>query len=706
MREKPLTIASVSIGATKHKVGDQTVLNKSSRLQHRRLQAAKRVGVAFGIYALALGLDSPVQASSKSCRTHKACRNSGLCTSTDDGCIAAKRSDCLKSKACREHGRCTAKDGICQLESDQDCKDSGICKRDGNCRVGLPWATKNSPPVPQDDPSLRVCGAGNKVACQLSEACKSRGACSPSETAFRKGSPWLVFRCAPASNRDCRRSKACSNYGHCSYDKATRSCALMSSKDCRLGSACKTAGACRFDSATATCVPGSSDDCKKTTNCTWDGTCTYDQEIGRCIIGSTADCMGSEACSRSGKCTFDPARFACKIGSSADCRKSPACKQHGRCSYDPKSKDAWPCSATTEGDCLASAECDDAAHYGNRAGGVSGVYRVSRARCSLDKTNKRCAVKSDLDCQMTPATQVKPHGSRFDAKTGACVKKTAKDCAKSDLCRDQGHCSLCSPSMTCCAKSTADCKTACRKSGSCAVTDNECHPAKDADCAQSDGCKEGGNCSFDPRGRCVNKDTVDCKRSANCKKLGNCARAVETSRFGTWAVCLPQTMNDCKTSTNCKQAGACGHHAMVSGYNNFQTCAPRNNRDCRRSLRCRKFGECTRWQPDTSWYNSLSMGLKTGYTLHFWLSVAPRCSARKQQDCRSSTMCKTHGWCTLVQTKGADRKCLPVVANKAIAPCVEVKWSPALGEHVAGHAISKEKFIVDWLGRCPRRVGK
>ena len=118
-----------------------------------------------------------------------------------------------------------------------------------------------------------------------------------------------------------------------------------------------------------------------------------------------------------------------------------------------------------------------------------------------------CTATSAADC--AASTQCETAGACALVEDAAvCAPATAAHCTGARNCEKFGLCTLTHPAAgppVCHAGSDADCKQAfwCGSEGLCSEVDGKCLPNKDEDCANSDLCKEYGECTVNAEHVCV-----------------------------------------------------------------------------------------------------------------------------------------------------------------------------------------------------------
>jgi hypothetical protein len=208
--------------------------------------------------------------------------------------------------------------------------------------------------------------------------------------------------------------------------------------DCSASHGCKENGACGH--AGDKCAAQDTDGCRQSTACARDGVCTL--EGGLCIAKRPKDCRDSEVCKTGGQCVVD--NGLCKALTDAHCARVPACKEHKKC-------------LARDGVCVSS-----------------------------------CA--GDTNCQRFGRCGEKGIGNGV-----SCVALSDKDCEKSGVCAELGHCSA-------------------GLRGSCEAGDN-------VECLRSRSCKEDGRCRA-VRGRCLPQSDAECRNSiVACGREGRCRHA-------------------------------------------------------------------------------------------------------------------------------------------------------------------------------------
>jgi hypothetical protein len=256
------------------------------------------------------------------------CASGGRCVVQDDKCVPGGPDDCLKSAECKASGDCGVhpKGHQCAPRNAADCEASEGCKNpsgrdyDGKGRCKYDVLMRRCEVTPWNSPCV--------------EACLDSGLCesdSDNVTKMEHGEVvrGSVFRgCLPATDVQCKESKACAREGRCKAGK--KQCVPASEADCKASEKCKTEGLCLFDASQgadqASCNVAR-DKCSGTDGCKFRGECT--PVAGKCEIASDADCAGAERCRRFGLCKLANGG-GCMPRNAADCTNSEQCKKDGK----------------------------------------------------------------------------------------------------------------------------------------------------------------------------------------------------------------------------------------------------------------------------------------------------------------------------------------------------------------------------------------
>lgn len=156
---------------------------------------------------------------------------------------------------------------------------------------------------------------------------------------------------------------------------------------------------------------------------------------------------------------------------------------------------------------------------------------------------------------------------------GSCTAASNADCERSNLCKSMHHCEAKDGECVFSAKSCRESRW-CSYAGACVERPHDswaslCQPGADADCANSKGCAENGNCKMGkhpgfPQPVCIADDSALCKKSTGCKKEGNCA-AITHRQAPPIQACGPASDADCKQSDACTKDGRCKYDGAEAG---------------------------------------------------------------------------------------------------------------------------------------------
>jgi len=149
------------------------------------------------------------------CANRPVCVTEGKCVADEHGvCVAASAQRCKQSRACKESGACTLRGESCEAASDADCRGSRACMAAGRC-----------------EESDGICRVARSADCRASEGCAAEGACAALEVDSPFGGELAVggfgehtkppkhYQCGPATDADCRRSRACRDDERCQRKK-------------------------------------------------------------------------------------------------------------------------------------------------------------------------------------------------------------------------------------------------------------------------------------------------------------------------------------------------------------------------------------------------------------------------------------------------------------------------------------------------------
>lgn len=172
------------------------------------------------------------------------------------------------------------------------------------------------------------------------------------------------------------------------------------------------------------------------------------------------------------------------------------------------------------------------------------------------------------------------------------------------------------------------CKNACRHDGRCQLVDRRCVVGSDADCEQSDQCRQVGACTRQG-GHCV-AGKGDCAASAECSYRGACTRVggrcqlsctapndlARAQKADPVASCSREPATPCRDTIACKEYGVCGEAS--------EGCIL-SDEGCASLPSCGETGKCSRTEDPSGW---------------------GRCGARNDSDCAQSKGCKEGGRCS------------------------------------------------------------
>ena len=215
--------------------------------------------------------------SSALCQQQGSCSTDGRCKLQGNRCIAASDEACRVSEVCKLDGRCSLLDGLCQASDQAACRKLRPGKRPRLVR----W------PIGPDGRLLRTCSYYTNRDCRRTEQCKQYGRCTSFEGAC------IVTR------KHCRRSRGCEVDGACGIrklpkrfrarDKIARRCELLKASHCRLTRACSESGLCSLykQPKKAACIAVTASDCRASSACRTQRRC--DVKGGRCVENTKVD---------------------------------------------------------------------------------------------------------------------------------------------------------------------------------------------------------------------------------------------------------------------------------------------------------------------------------------------------------------------------------------------------------------------------------
>jgi|GEM_PF-1547884 len=293
---------------------------------------------------------------------------------------------------------------------------------------------------------------------------------------------------------------------------------------------------------------------------------------------------------------------------------------------------------------------------------------------------------------------------------GCSPPSTAEECAKSDICKIRGLCSLVEDQ--CAAVKEQDCRQSrfCMNLGECTVHEGRCIATREDDCRNSTECKNArrcipsggecieinpgycrisnkrcashGECSLDNSSKtCVARNPKDCAASTQCKTLGLCHFDKKTS------ACVIESDKDCATTTICKQSGKCkrggppGARKCVAGSHSdclqsddcknekLRTCAYSSQRElCVRgdifcTQDCTTQGRCT-WTSSGSCIVADDKDCQKSDICQLngkCLAFGGECIREEQNPCANSQMCQEKGECTF-----SNRACIAATHQDCI----------------------------------------
>ncbi len=448
----------------------------------------------------------------RSCTSGETCK-AGVCTPPTISCACAADSDCPSPDPCHLAGICDRPTGSCNYPNKPNgtaCNDNSLCTSGETCRAG-------------------VCAAATTVVCTSLDQCHDVGICNPATGIC--SNPPKAEGAACDDHRSCTQGDSCIS-GACI--PTTNSCGCRTVLDCPPPGNCESGVTC--DAVAGTCNYQNKVD---GTSCSDGSLCTPGQDkclAGVCTGSTTVTCTAIDSCHDAGSCI--PSNGACSSPAKGDgtaCDDGRSCTTGDACLSGACRSQTSSCACSVDADC----PLPDACHL--------------HAWCDVPSGTCHFPNKPDD----TPCDDGSLCTSGETCVGGVCVPATTVTCTPLDQCHDVGACDrktgVCSnPDKT----EGAQCDDArpctvgdvCRV-GTCAPAADECHCAKDADCAPPDQCHQAATCDAG-KGICNYPNRAD---GTGCDDRNACTSG-DTCQAG---LCIAASSVTCTAKDQCYDEGSC-----------------------------------------------------------------------------------------------------------------------------------------------------